>query len=76
MISPSKYVVRVGWSSVSPVGRTSVYVQMESVRTSPTLYSQITAKERFPHVHMLNFNLHIVFLAFGILSTLEPTAST
>jgi uncharacterized membrane protein YccF (DUF307 family) len=77
IISPSKKVVKVGWSSVKPKeGRIQprseqLYTVIWLIAAGKwlTLDAQVAAKVRFCNVHMFDFHINIVNLFVGHLST-------
>src|SRR5262249_22152499 len=75
MISPSKNVVRVGWSSVSPVfwGRRLVIwtAQVHMRNRWHTLDSEIAAEVRLRHIDMFDLHIHIIYLTVRLLSSHE-----
>jgi len=69
IISPSKKVVRVGWSSVRPGGVLADWLVVgvgdciEGRRGGDTLYAQVAAEEGLGHVDVFDFDLDVVDLA-------------
>ena len=77
MISPSKYVVRVGLSSVRPVVPPILcqcIVSLCKMLRRQTLYFQISAKERLAKIYIFDFNLDVVNLTLRLLGPMKPAA--
>jgi hypothetical protein len=76
MISPSKKVVRVGWSSVRPAReeRLETVPSMLNECHPLTLDAKVSAKVGFSHVHMLDFHVDIIYLAIRLLSASKLTS--
>jgi hypothetical protein len=74
MISPSKYVVKLGWSSVRPTNyqlRTTVRLGLGQARTFD---AQISAQEGVAHIDVFDLDLDLVLLTIGGLVSFEATA--
>ena len=82
MISPSKKVVNVGWSSVSPgVGRKAYRVsdfinlfvwRIYCEQLLLTLYAKVPTQERFGQIHVFDLDLDVIDLTIALLRALEP----
>jgi hypothetical protein len=62
IISPSKYVVKLGWSSVRPAAASVLYLALSRARLL-TLDAQISAHKRLAHIDMFHLDLDFVLLA-------------
>lgn len=74
MISLSKNVVRLGWSSVNPM---SASVQMFLPANNSRWHTfdfQITTHERLAHIDMFYLYFHFVLLTVGRLTALEAAS--
>jgi len=76
IISPSKYVVSVGWSSVSPAGihcQRHVAQRLEDPVTR-TLNAEVSTEKRLPKIHMLDLDLDVINLPLRLLCAVEFAA--
>lgn len=80
MISPSKYVVSVGWSSVSPGEQVQSQHQVQGrlvlTGSAQTLDAEVAAEERFPQVNVFDLNLDLVDLPLGLLRPRKAAAGS
>lgn len=62
MISLSKYVVKLGWSSVNPVVVLVIFLACLRDTVNHTFDAQVSAHERFAHIDMFNLHFNFVLL--------------
>jgi hypothetical protein len=76
MISLSKYVVKLGWSSVKPAAASVPLLKTHEGVVMQTFDAQVSTHERLAHIDMVHLDFDFILLAIRSLAALEAATGT